>query len=104
MRDAKKVTPAALQKRWLRDFTAQRQTYVPESEAAPSRACEGFELKRDGTYRRITSGPDDRTVESEGTWDLDDAGTLTLSPTEMSGVTRKLHVIEANEDRLIVEE
>ena len=104
MAEGRKISPEALQQRWLRDFTSEQQTYVPEAMAKPARMCEGFELRADGTYSEITSGADDRTLESEGTWRMDDAGTLTLSPDETSGVERKIHVIQGDAEKLIVEE
>ncbi len=104
MAKGRKVSPDVLQKRWLRDFTSEQQTYVPEAMAKPARMCEGFELRADGTYSEITSGADDRPMESEGTWHLDEEGTLTLSPKEASGAERKIHVVEADEEKLVVEE
>lgn len=104
MATGKKVPPEVLQKRWFRDFTSEQQTYVPEAMAKPARMCEGFELREDGTYCEIGTGADDRTVESEGTWRLDEEGTLTLSPKDASGAERKIHVVEADEEKLVVEE
>lgn len=99
-----KVAKKVLQRRWLRDFTSRRQVYVPEALATPARMCEGFDLREDGTYCQIGSGANDATVELEGTWRLDDDGLLTLSPKEASGIERKIHIVEADHDKLIVEE
>lgn len=99
-----KVAKDVLQQRWLRDFTSERQVYVPEALATPARMCEGFDLRADGTYCQIGTGETDATTESEGTWHLDDDGLLTLSPDEASGAERKIHIVEVDQDRLIVEE
>jgi len=98
------MTKALLQRRWLRDFSSPRQVYVPESKAVPSRMCEGFDLRANGTYCQIGTGENDATIESEGTWHLDDDGLLTLSPNEASGIERKMQVVEADQDKLVVEE
>lgn len=99
-----KVTKEVMQQRWLRDFTSQQQVYVPEALAKPSRLCEGFDLREDGTYCQIGSGASDATVESEGKWLLDDDGLLTLSPNEASSAERKIRIVEAEQDKLLVEE
>ena len=104
MVNKKKVAPEILQKRWLRDFTCEQQVYVPETMAKPARMCEGFELRADGSYCEIGSGANDATVESEGTWHLDDDGLLTLSPKGTSGTDRTIQIVEANREKLIVEE
>ncbi len=100
----KKVEPEILQKRWLRDFTCEQQVYVPETMAKPARMSEGFELRADGSYCEIGSGANDATVESEGTWHLDDDGLLTLSLKGTSGTERTIQIVEANHEKLIVEE
>ncbi len=99
-----KVAKEVMQQRWLRDFTSQQQVYVPEALAKPSRMCEGFDLREDGTYCQISSGSSDATVEADGKWVLDDDGLLTLSPDKASGTERKIRIVAAEQDKLLVEE
>ena len=104
MTKRKRVERKTLQKRWIRDFSAERQVYTPEAKAKPSRMIEGFELRDDGTYCDISSGADDALEEAEGTWHLDDDGMLALCRHAESSAERKLRIIEADEESLVVEE
>lgn len=104
MAKERKLAAKILQKRWLRDFTAKQQVYVPEEQAKPSRIVEGFKLNGDGSYSKISSGADDKTVESDGTWELNDDDVLILSPTDASSGKREIHILKANDEQLIVEE
>lgn len=103
MAKQRKFARKILQRRWLRDFTSGEHVYLPEALAKPSRMCEGFELRADGTYCNIGSGPNDATVFSEGTWRLEEDAVLMLRPAK-SGHARKIRIVEASEERLVVEE
>ena len=104
MAEIQKIARAIVNQRWLRDFTSEKRTYLPETKAKPARMQEGFELKADGTYCDISSGANDAIVQSEGTWRLGDDKILTLFPHHASGVVRKIRIIDADKDKLVVEE
>ncbi len=100
--DSKEFARDVLEKRWLRDTSSHREAYVPESLAKPSRLREGLELHKDGTYSEIGTGATDATIEAEGRWSLDDAGTLILRP-GTTGVERRIRIVEASEHLLVFE-
>ena len=104
MAEIQKIARAIVNKRWIHDFSSEKKTYLPEAKAKPSRMQEGFELKADGTYCDISSGANDATVQSEGTWRLGDDNILMLFPQNASGVVRKIRIIAADKDKLVVEE
>ncbi len=67
----------------------------------PSRGRSGFELLPDGTLLGFGPGPTDRPQETRGKWWLD-GDQLVLEPSGTGGVPRKLRVMSASEDRLVV--
>jgi hypothetical protein len=76
--------------------------YRPASWAfPPSRGRGGFELRQDGTLRRWGPGPVDRPQESTGRWRLD-GDQLVLEGPGSGEKPRRLRVMSASEDRLVV--
>ena len=99
----KKIRPQLLCKRWLRDHRSPG-LYVPEDKAPPARGLEGFELREDGSYIDIGFSPTDAICEAEGVWTMDEDNVLKLRPAGKRRAMRKIRVIDATEDRLIIEE
>ena len=97
------ISRPMLLKRWLRDWSADGLEYVPEEMAPRARSVAGFELRGDGTYTEIESGPDDRPGEGEGSWELSADDVLTLRPRGTSRSARRIRLIEASESRIVSE-
>jgi hypothetical protein len=69
------VTPESLQRRWVHSHeedSDDEMVFRPAGwEFPPARGRQSFELRPDGTYLGSGPGPDDRPVESTGTWSLE---------------------------------
>ena len=104
MGDEKAILRGMLPNSWMRDRTSPGQVYVPEAIAPPARGVEGFELRADGTYTEIVSGPTDAPEEREGTWDLSADNVLTLLPGGVGRKARKMRLLELTETRMVSEE
>lgn len=87
----KRIPAEQLKKRWVRDHSSKGQAFIQQDRAPRSRLIEGFELREDGTYVDIGSGPTDSLQEAEGTWSADADGMLSLSGTKMSPKKKTLH-------------
>ena len=98
------MTEEALQKRWMHSHeedTNTRMVFRPSTfRFPPSRGRIGFELKADGTYVDIGIAPADGTLETQGSWSLDQ-DTLILSSDIYPDGTRRMQIISVSEDTLI---
>ena len=96
----------ALLKRWLHSHeedTGTQMVFRPSTFQFPrSRGRFGFELKADGSYVDIGIAPADGTLETQGSWGLDNE-TLILSSEAYADGTRKMHVLSVSDDILILE-
>ena len=97
---------ALFDKRWIHVFeedTADGEVYRPETEDVPlsRRPRRRLELSRDGTARILVPGPDDRLVESPGTWEADGEQLLIRAGRGKSR-GRPIRVREHSPTRLIV--
>jgi hypothetical protein len=92
--------------RWIHVFeedTADGEVYRPETEDVPlsRRPRRRLELSRDGTARILAPGPDDRLVESPGTWEAHGGQLLIRAGRGTSG-GRLIRVREHSKTRLVV--
>jgi hypothetical protein len=99
-----KFDPDLLLRRWTHSHEedgSETMVFRPaEWRFPPSRGRRSFELRADGSLGASGPGPDDRRVESEGTWRLLEGGVLELD--RPNGPWR-MHILEAEPDRLVVE-
>jgi hypothetical protein len=95
-----------LSQHWVHSHEEDTDTemvFRPATYAFPrSRGRRGFELKRDGSLVESRIGPTDRPVKAEGTWRLEDEGTLTLSGEAPGGPPRVMRIASATPDRLVI--
>ena len=98
-------TRDGIAQRWMHSHeedTAEEIVYRPANFAfPPSRGRAGFELKGDGTYLDLGTGPADGPQQAEGEWQLAD-DVLTLACDALPGGRRTLRVITCGDDRLVV--
>lgn len=101
-----KIDKRKLAQRWLHSHEEDsegNQVYRPaDFPFPPSRGRDGFELRADGTLVDRGIGPTDRPQKTEGTWKLEDDGTLVFdvgSPTELA---RRLTIGSVEKDRLVL--
>jgi hypothetical protein len=92
--------------RWIHVFeedTAEGEVYRPETEDVPlsRRPRRRLELSPDGTARILVPGPDDRLVESPGTWEAE-GGQLLIRAGRGSSRGQPIRVREHSPTRLIV--
>ena len=91
--------------RWMHSHeedSATEMVFRPASfDFPPSRGRIGFDLKADGSYVDLGTGPDDGPVVADGTWNLDEHN-LTLHCDAPPGGDRTLHIVSCEPDRLVV--
>jgi hypothetical protein len=103
---ADQVDRDALEQKWVHSHeedTSDETVFRPASyRFPPSRGRKAFQLDGDGKLVNFGIGADDRTVQSEGRWQLDDRNRLTLqaaTPGMSPSVMQLLHV---GRDKLVV--
>ena len=98
-------TRDAFLRRWMHSHeedTADEIVYRPATfDFPPSRGRAGFELRGDGSYLDLGTGPADGPQQAEGEWQLAD-DVLTLACDAAPGGPRRLRVIACHDDRLVV--
>ena len=100
---ADKIDRAALSQRWVHSHeedTADEMVFRPASYAfPPSRGRRSFQLKPEGTVVTFGPGPDDRSVQSEGTWQLDADNKLIL---QTGTAERAMPLLRVEPNKLVV--
>jgi hypothetical protein len=71
------------------------------TDLPPSRGRMALDLRPDGTFAESGLGASDVPEEATGTWILE-GETITLSEGAAQGVPREMHVVSADEERLIL--
>lgn len=101
-RDTEKI----LQRRWRHSHEEDKENVMvfrPASfEFPPSRGRRSFELKPDGSLVEGRIGPDDRPLENQGSWELEDDDRLVLRPAP-SATPRVMKIASVDENRLVIE-
>jgi hypothetical protein len=91
--------------RWVHvqeEDTEDEMVFRPAGTSLPpARGRVAFELREDGTFAETGLGATDAPEEASGSWDLTD-DTLTLSEGATQGVPRRMAVVTADADRLVV--
>jgi hypothetical protein len=91
---------------WLHSHeedTADAFVYRPASFAFPrSRGRRGIEFRADGSVAMEGVGPDDRPMPQQGSWHLNDPGTIEISYRSASGRTMKVIAHRAGPEKLII--
>ena len=101
---ADKIDAGILLQNWVHSHeedSSNEMVFRPASYSfPPSRGRRAFQLGPNGHLVDFGIGPDDRTVQSEGRWQLDEGNRLTLQPgTPKASVMQVLHV---GRDKLVV--
>ena len=101
-----KIDPVALSQKWVHSHeedTADEMVFRPASHTfPPSRGRKAFQLDPDGKLLNFAIGPDDRTVENEGRWQLDSSNKLTLEPAKAAASKSVMQLLHVDRDKLIV--
>lgn len=71
------------------------------TDLPPARGRIAFDLRPDGTFAESGLGANDVPEGATGTWTLE-GETITLSDGAAQGVPREMHVVSADEDKLIL--
>jgi hypothetical protein len=102
----KKIVKNALHQHWVHSHeedTATETVYRPASFAFPrSRGRSAMALKPDGGLVETGIGPTDRPQESQGTWKLENADTLSLYEKGKAKPKRTMKIVSLDHDRLII--
>jgi hypothetical protein len=95
--------PAMVARSWTHvreEDQGELQAYRPtEGDLPPARGRTTLDLSPDGTLRRRTPGPDDRSLERGGTWELT-GRRLIVRPDD--GPPLELEIDKLEPDRLLV--
>jgi hypothetical protein len=101
-----KIDPAVLSQKWVHSHeedTADEMVFRPASHPfPPSRGRKAFQLDPDGRLLNFAIGPDDRTFENEGRWQLDSSNKLTLEPANAGATTSVMRLLHVDRDKLVV--
>lgn len=91
--------------RWVHvheEDTDEQMVFRPVGTALPpARGRVAFELRADGTFAETGLAPTDAPEEASGSWDLTE-DTITLSEGATQGVPRRMAVVTADAERLVV--
>ena len=102
----KNIDRDSLHQQWVHSHeedTETRMVFRPASFAfPPSRGRTAFTLKSDGSLFEIGIGPTDRRQESQGTWKLEDDGTLLFYEKARTKPKRTMKIVFLDKDRLVV--
>jgi hypothetical protein len=99
-----KVDRKSLAQKWVHSHeedTPNETVFRPASYTLPpSRGRQAFQLDPQGTLLSFGPGPDDRTVQNEGRWELDRDDRLHLRPERAAAAT--MQVLSVGPDKLVV--
>ncbi len=100
------INKDVLSQRWVHSHEEDTDTemvFRPATFSFPrSRGRTSFELKPDGALVQGGIAPDDRRVETQGTWKLEDDDTLAFYSGSQSVPFRVLRIVSVTKDRLVV--
>ena len=103
---AKKTEATALHQHWVHSHEEDTETekvYRPASYSfPPSRGRTSFDIKPDGKVVEHGIAPTDRSVETLGTWKLQDESTLALYAKGSAKPTRVMHIVSVDKERLVL--
>jgi len=102
----KNIDKNALPRHWVHSHEEDTETervFRPASFAFPrSRGRSAMTLKPDGDLVETGPGPADRPQENQGTWSLEDDGTLSIYEKEKKKPRRTIKIVSLDQDRLVV--
>jgi hypothetical protein len=102
----KNIDRDALRQHWVHSHEEDTETetvFRPASFAFPrSRGRSAMALKPDGGLVETGPGPTDRPQESQGTWKLEDDGTLSIYEKGKKKPVRTMKIVSLDKDRLVV--
>jgi len=102
----KNIDRNALHQHWVHSHeedTATETVYRPASFAFPrSRGRSAMALKTGGKLVETGIGPNDRPQESQGTWSLEEDGTLSIYEKGKKMPKRTMKIVSLDQDRLVV--
>jgi hypothetical protein len=97
------VDRSTLQRRWVHaheEDSGDSMVFRPaDHPLPPSRGRTALDLRADGTYTETGIGPTDRPEDADGTWQLEGNR---LELTRHGGGGRVVHIVSADDDRLVV--
>lgn len=103
---ADKIDRGALEQKWVHSHeedTSDEMVFRPASyRFPPSRGRKAFQLSIDGKLVNFGIGADDRTVQSEGRWQLDDRNRLTLQAAAPGTGPSVMQLLQVEPDKLVV--
>jgi hypothetical protein len=103
---ADKIDRKALEQKWVHSHeedTSDEMVFRPASyRFPPSRGRKAFQLDSGGKLLNFGIGADDRTVEGEGRWQLDDENRLTLHTAATGMVPPVMQLLHVGSDKLVV--
>ena len=102
----KNIDRNALHQHWVHSHEEDTETervYRPASFAFPrSRGRSAMTLKTGGELVETGIGPNDRPQESQGTWSLEEDGTLSIYEKGKKMPKRTMKIVSLDQDRLVV--
>lgn len=102
----KSIDRKALPRHWVHSHEEDTETermYRPASFAFPrSRGRSAMTLKPDGELVETEPGPADRPRDNQGTWSLEDDGTLSIYEKGKKKPKRAIKIVSLDQDRLVV--
>jgi len=103
----KKIDRKSLHQQWVHSHEEDTETemvYRPATFAFPrSRGRSAMTLKPHGELVELGIGPADRPQESQGTWKLEDNGTLSICEKGKKKPKRTMKILSFDRSRMVLE-
>src|SRR5712692_6435122 len=103
---SKKVDADALHQYWVHSHEEDTDTEMVFRAATfnfpPSRGRTSFELKPEGRLVESGIAPDDRRLETTGTWKLEDNSALAFYAGSQSAPHQVMRIASVDKDRLVI--